>query len=77
MGLGLGIFLIVVGAILSFTNLIDNAVNTNLDTLGWILIIGGVLALVVGLIMNGQRANTSHTAVVERRETGVPPDERL
>jgi Domain of unknown function (DUF6458) len=77
MGLGLGIFLIVVGAILSFTDLIDNAVNTNLDTLGWILIIGGVLSLVVGLVMNGQRANTSHTAVVERRETGVPPEERI
>jgi hypothetical protein len=76
MGLGLGIFLIVVGAVLSFTDLIDDAVNTNLDTLGWILIAGGVLALIVGLIMNSQRANTSHTAVVERRETGLPPEER-
>jgi Domain of unknown function (DUF6458) len=77
MGLGLGIFLIVVGAVLTFTDLVDDAVNTNLDVLGWIFIVGGVLALIVGMIMNAQRANTSHTAVVERRETGVPPEDRL
>ena len=51
MGLGLGIFLIVVGAILSFTNLIDNAVNTNLDTLGWILIMIGLIMAIHGFGM--------------------------
>lgn len=74
MGLGLGIALIVIGAILGFTDLVDNALNTNLDMVGWILVGAGVLALIVGMVMNGQRANTSHTAVVERRETGVPPE---
>ncbi|XVX22041.1 DUF6458 family protein [Actinomycetota bacterium] len=57
--------LIVLGAILSFTDLVDNLVGTNLDTVGWILLLAGILSIVVGLIMNGQRAR-SHT-VVERR----------
>ncbi len=74
MGIGLGIVLIVVGAILAFTNLVDNAVNTNLDVVGWICLAAGILAVILAVIMNGQRANTSHTAVVEHRDTGVPPE---
>lgn len=67
MGIGLGVFLIVVGGILSFTRLDNQLLNTNLDPVGWILIVGGLLALVFGTIQNRQRANTSHTSVVERR----------
>lgn len=76
MGIGLGIFLIVVGAILAFTPLIDNLVNTNLDIVGWICLAAGALALILAVVMNTQRANTSHTAVVERRDTGIPPEAR-
>src|SRR4029453_5327863 len=67
MGIGLGVFLIVIGGILSFTTLENSLLKTNLEGVGYILMIGGLLALVVGTIQNRQRANTSHTSVVERR----------
>ena len=43
---------------------IDNAIDGN--TLGWILIIVGVLAIVLALVMNSQRTRAS-TVVEERR----------
>jgi hypothetical protein len=67
MGIGLGVFLIVIGGILSFTTLDNTLLKTNLDVVGYILMAGGLLALIVGTIQNRQRANTSHTSVVERR----------
>ena len=70
MGIGLGIFLLVVGAIFYFTPLDSNLLSTNLNTVGIILMIGGVLALVLALIMNAQRTRTQHTTVSERR--GAP-----
>lgn len=63
MGIGLGVFLIVIGAVLSFTTLDDTLLKTNLDTVGYILMAGGVLALVVGTIQSRQRSRT----VIERR----------
>ncbi len=70
MGIGLGIVLIVIGAILLF------ALNVNLpfvsdDTLGIILIIAGVIALVAALVMQAQRGRTKH--VQENRYEGPPP----
>lgn len=70
MGIGLGIVLIVVGAILLF------ALNVNLpfvsdDTLGIILIVAGVIALVLALVVNAQRGRTKH--VQESRYEGPPP----
>jgi uncharacterized membrane protein YidH (DUF202 family) len=68
MGIGLGVFLIVVGAVFSFTTLDTQYVHSNLDTLGYILIAGGVLALVVGTFQNYQRANPKlHDNRVVRR----------
>jgi len=67
MGIGLGIFLLVVGAIISFTGIDSQLLKTNLDVVGYILMAGGLLALIFGTIQNRQRANTSHTSVVERR----------
>ncbi|MFI5074488.1 MAG: DUF6458 family protein [Actinomycetales bacterium] len=65
MGIGLGVFLIIIGAILSFTTLDDTLLKTNLDVVGYILMAGGLLALIFGTIQNRQRTNTSHTSVVE------------
>jgi uncharacterized membrane protein HdeD (DUF308 family) len=70
MGIGLGIVLIVVGAILLF------ALDANLpfvsdDTLGIILIVAGVVALILALVMNAQRGRTRH--VQETRYSGPPP----
>lgn len=70
MGIGLGITLLVLGAIMYFTNLDTSLLNTNLNVVGIILMIGGVLALIMGIIQNGQRARTQHTTVMERR--GAP-----
>ena len=67
MGIGLGIFLMVAGAILSFTRLDNQIAGTNLDVVGYILMAGGLLALIFGTIQNRQRANTSHTTVVKRQ----------
>jgi uncharacterized membrane protein HdeD (DUF308 family) len=65
MGLGLGIFLIVLGLIL-VSGVINYDINFIEDTtLGWILLAAGVLAIVLGLIMNQQRSRTKH--VEERR----------
>ena len=70
MGIGVGIVLIVIGAILLF------ALNINLpfvtdDTLGIILIVAGALALILALVMQAQRSRTRQ--VEERRFDGSPP----
>ena len=70
MGIGLGVVLIVLGAILLF------ALNVNIpgvsdDTLGIILIVAGVLAVVLALVLNAQRSRTRH--VQENRYQGPPP----
>lgn len=69
MGLGIGIILIVLGLILvlgvvDLPASVTDAVAT--DTLGWILLLVGVAAIILGLIMNGQRQRTTH--VEERRD---------
>ena len=65
MGLGLGILLLVVGLIL-VTGVIEYDINFIEDTtLGWILLLAGVLAIILALVMNQQRSRTKH--VEERR----------
>ncbi len=70
MGIGGGIFLIVVGAILAFAvNASVEAVN--LALIGYIMMGAGVLAIVISLVVTAQRSNTSHREeVVERRYEG-------
>lgn len=70
MGIGIGIVLIVIGAVLLW------ALNVNLpffsdDTLGIILIVAGILAIALALLMNAQRTRTKHTQ--ENRYEGPPP----
>lgn len=66
MGIGLGIFLLVVGAILSFA--VSSAVDgVNLVMIGYILMAAGVLSLLLGLVMNTQRTNTTHREIVDRK----------
>lgn len=68
MGLGLGIFLLVIGLIL-VTGVIEYDINFIEDTtLGWILLLAGLLSIVLGMIMNKQRSETRH--VEERRVDG-------
>lgn len=68
MGLGLGIFLLVVGAILSFAVPQDTVDFIDLGVVGYILMAAGVLSLLLGLVMNTQRTNTTHREVIDRNE---------
>ncbi len=69
MRIGLGIFLLVVGAILAFA-VRDNIDAVDLTMAGYICMAAGALAIVVSLIMQAVGANTSHREVVDRREFG-------
>ncbi|MEE6274005.1 DUF6458 family protein [Georgenia wangjunii] len=73
MGIGGGIFLIVVGAVLAFGLEPDAWEVFNLNTIGYICIAVGVIAIIIALVMQKQRANTSHSEYVERRDIGNPP----
>lgn len=69
MGIGIGILLLVIGLILLFAiNEFPASVQEVVEpiTVGWIFVIAGVLALVLGLVMNNQRSRTTH--VEERRD---------
>jgi uncharacterized membrane protein HdeD (DUF308 family) len=62
--IGLGIVLLVAGAILSFDVVTVDIQHVNEDTLGAILIAGGVLAIVLSLVL---RDRVRHSTVVEDR----------
>jgi uncharacterized membrane protein HdeD (DUF308 family) len=69
MGIGLGIILLLLGLVFALNVVdlpasVDDAIATN--TLGWILIIVGALAIVLALVMNAQRRRAT-TVVEERR----------
>lgn len=67
MGIGAGIFLIAIGAILTFA-LNVSVGGVDLDMVGWILMGAGVLGLLWSLIaMNS--ASTRRDVVVEREDT--------
>ncbi|MFZ1412884.1 MAG: DUF6458 family protein [Micropruina sp.] len=65
MGIGVGISLLVVGAILSFA-VRDSVPGVSLGMVGYICMGAGVLALIFGLVQNTQRTNTSHTENLNR-----------
>jgi hypothetical protein len=69
MGVGVGVVLLVVGAIIYFALQVEIPFMET-DTLGIILMVVGALAIVLALVMNNQRANTRH--VEERRYDGPP-----
>ena len=70
MGIGVGILLLVIGLILlldvieAYPDVITDVIE--IETLGWICLIVGILAIVLALVMNQQRSKTTH--VEERRE---------
>lgn len=76
MGAGLGIFLILIGAILSFA-VQDRISGVDLVMVGYICMGVGVLALLIALLQMSQRGKTEVRQVVERRDVrgnDVPPD---
>ena len=72
MGIGGGIFLIVVGAILAFA-ISDSVDAIDLAMIGYICMAAGVLALIISLVLNAQRTNTTHREVIERHDDRRQP----
>lgn len=72
MALGTGIFLIVLGAILSWG---VSAVFTsvNLVVIGYICMAAGVIALGLSVWMYSQRGKSTHHEVMETKSAEVPP----
>ncbi len=64
MGIGFGVFLIVVGAILLWAVEVDISFIDD-STLGVILIVAGLATVALSLIITAQRSRTTH--VEERR----------
>lgn len=76
MYIGLGIVLIVIGAILSFVLQVDLPAVDD-DLLGWILMGAGLLAIILSFAMRGRQrppANTTYVAPVD--ETRIDPNSR-
>ena len=72
MGIGGGIGLMVIGAILAFA--VKNGISgIDLTMIGYICIAAGALALILSLVLNSQRSNTTHREVIERHEDTRPP----
>ena len=69
MGIGLGVVLLVLGLIFTFALQIDIP-GLGDQALGWILILGGIVSIILGLVMNKQRSESRH--VEERRYDGPP-----
>jgi len=64
MAIGTGIFLMVVGAVLTFAlNTTFEAVNV--DAVGWICMIAGAAAIVISLVVSSQSTRTTHREIRE------------
>lgn len=74
MSIGLGIFLIVIGAILTFA-LNFQVEWIDLDLIGWILMVAGVIVVIIGLILlatrRSRRVVDDGTVVHEERRDDV------
>ena len=68
MGIGLGIVLVLAGLIL-VTGVVEYDINFIEDqSLGWILLIVGAIALVLSLVINQQRGRSTTTVEEHRIE---------
>jgi hypothetical protein len=71
MGIGVGIFLAAIGAILAFAVEWEPA-GVSIDVMGWILMIAGGLAILLELLVFAPRRRTG-TSVTKRRYDDEPP----
>ena len=70
MAIGLGIVLLVAGLVLVADVVERDIPNVDDGTLGWILVLAGILAIVISLIANQQR---SRRHIIEERDHTAPP----
>jgi hypothetical protein len=75
MGIGASIFLIVIGAILTFA-LNVHVGGVDLDVVGWILMIGGLLGLIFTAFIWGPRRRAVTTTTTANRPTTEYVEER-
>jgi membrane protein DedA with SNARE-associated domain len=69
MGIGLGLVFVVIGLILVL-GVVPDIPHVDDVTLGWILLVVGILGIVLALVLNMQRSRTTH---VEERRYDSPP----
>lgn len=67
MTIGLGIVLIVVGLVFAFDAINLDTTAVDGQVLGWILVFGGILAIVVPMLIEQQRSLRTGRTVVEER----------
>jgi hypothetical protein len=74
MGLGVGIFLAAVGAILAFA-VTDNVNGVNLVTVGWILMVVGIVGIVLSMVFWSSWAGPGYWSTRRRTyvEDAPPP----
>jgi len=70
MGLGVGIFLAAIGAVLAFA-VTDNVSGVNIHTVGWILLIVGILGIVLSMIFWSSWAGPGYWSGGRRRTTTI------
>lgn len=64
--IGIGLIFLVIGSICEWA--VDNSVmignkSVNMDVIGWIFLLVGVLGIIIGLANTAMFSNTSHTEV--------------
>jgi hypothetical protein len=70
MGLGVGIFLAAIGAVLAFA-VTDNVNGVNIHTIGWILLIVGIIGIVLSMVFWSSWAGPGYWSGGRRRTTYV------
>ena len=74
MGLGVGIFLTALGAILAFAVSADVS-GVNIHTVGWILMVVGAVGVLLSLIFWSSWAGPGYFTGRRRAYDGPPPDD--
>lgn len=69
MGIGIGIVLLVAGAILAFAVNADVA-GIDIHIIGWILMAGGLIALIIGLVIQLPRSRRNRSTAVTTDQAG-------
>jgi hypothetical protein len=72
MSIGVGVFLLAVGAILAFAIEWDPA-GISVDVMGWILMIAGALAILLELLVFAPRRRAGRRVTTERTYDDEPP----
>ena len=70
MGFGVGLILAAAGAILAFA-VTDNVSGVNIHTIGWILLIAGIVGIVLSMVFWSSWAGPGYWS--GRRRTEGPP----